>query len=228
VTAIRVVSFNVKHALTARGRVDTGALARVCASLEADVLALQEVDRRRLRSRFADQAAQVANACGMAFAFGRARGFLFSGYGNALLVRGRIDDVEVVRLPRPRRGERRVALLATATVGDLRLSVAATHLDVRRARSGPQLDVVLAAIARRRRPWLVLGDLNRSPPDVEPALTVAGLTLADASVPTFPAAAPRARIDHVSAAGVAIGAVEVRALPVSDHRAVVVELTAGG
>jgi endonuclease/exonuclease/phosphatase family metal-dependent hydrolase len=123
-----------------------------------------------------------------------------------------------------RPAEHRVAVVARAEVGRAGLSVAVTHLSVRRAESGPQLDATLAALRQRPGPWVVAGDLNRGPPDVAPAVGAAGLALADPGVPTFPAGEPRARIDHVAVAGARIGAVEVRALPVSDHRALVVEV----
>ncbi|HEY6795330.1 MAG TPA: endonuclease/exonuclease/phosphatase family protein [Kineosporiaceae bacterium] len=45
--------------------VDTGTMARSLARLDADVLALQEVDRCQPRSGHADQAAAIAEACGL-------------------------------------------------------------------------------------------------------------------------------------------------------------------
>jgi endonuclease/exonuclease/phosphatase family metal-dependent hydrolase len=191
------------------------------------VLALQEVDRRRARTRFADQAARVARACGMTHAFGAALRHGWGGYGNALFVRGHLADVAVVDLPRVRPAEPRVAVVARAEVAGVGLSVAVTHLSVRRPESAPQLDATVAAVRRFPGPWLVAGDLNRGPADVEPAFATAGFALADPTLPTFPTVEPRARIDHVAVAGARVGAVDVRALPVSDHRALLVEVVVG-
>ena len=47
---MRIVTFNVQHGRTPLGPVDTAALARYCAELEPDVLALQEVDAGVRRS----------------------------------------------------------------------------------------------------------------------------------------------------------------------------------
>src|SRR5689334_6681269 len=125
---VRVATFNVKHGRQRMGSVDLDLLTRTCAALEADVLALQEVDVRRYRTRFADQPGKIAAGTGMVSAFGAASKTLFGGYGNALLVRGSIDEQTLVHVPQRSR-EPRVCLFARARVGDGRpFSVAVTHL----------------------------------------------------------------------------------------------------
>ena len=222
---VRIVTFNVQHGRTPGGRVDTAALARYCAGLGADVLALQEVDVRVARSRWADQAAAAARASGMAHTFAAARRLgLLGRYGNALLVRGSLEDGEVVGLPQVGRREPRVAVLATAVVGAVRVSVAATHVSTHPEENRAQLQALVAVLAARPAPRALLGDLNLAAADVLPLVEAGGLTLADPSRPTFPSGAPRARIDHVATAGLQVGAVEVLpAAPVSDHRALAVE-----
>ncbi len=224
---MRIVTFNVQHGRTARGRVDTGLLARYCATLGAELLGLQEVDARVPRSRLADQAALVALATGMAHAFGPARRLGLAGrYGNALLVDGTLADVEVVALPRAG-GEPRAALLATALIGRSPLSVATTHLSIRPDEAPSQLETVVAALVARPPPRVLLGDLNLRAGDVAPLVEAGGLVLADPAVPTFPADAPRIRIDHVAVDGLAVSSAEVLSRPpVSDHRALAVDVEA--
>jgi len=110
---VRIVTFNVKHGSVGNGRSDNRLLATTCAGLEADILALQEVDRRATRSRLADQVGRVARATGMSAAFGEAarRGPL-RRYGNVLLARGALSEVETLGLPQPESREFRVAVLA--------------------------------------------------------------------------------------------------------------------
>jgi endonuclease/exonuclease/phosphatase family metal-dependent hydrolase len=224
-TRLRVASFNIQHGRLPSGRVDTGVTARACASIGADVLALQEVDRWRFRSGLANQARAIARASGMERVFAPAlRTWWFGAYGDALLVRGRLAGVEAMALPHMRGQEPRRAIVAEAEVRGARLSVAATHLAVSRKESEPQLRVVLAVLTRRPPPWLLLGDLNLPADRVGPPIEAAGLMLVDPSAPTFPARAPRARIDHGAVAGLEVGAIETLELPVSDHRALVVEL----
>lgn len=221
---LTVATFNVQHGRTPAG-VDARLLGSTCAGLGADVLGLQEVDRGRLRSGRHDLAVVVAGYCAMEQAFASARRWWFDGdYGNALLVRGEILEVETVRLPRLRRGrEPRAALLATAVVDGERASVAVTHLSTRKDESERQLAEVLAALEARPVPRLLLGDLNRRPDELA-LLGRAGYVVADGP-PTYPAGAPRLRIDHVAAMGFEIGEVGVVPAPCSDHRPLVVRLS---
>jgi endonuclease/exonuclease/phosphatase family metal-dependent hydrolase len=228
---MRIVSFNIQHARTPDGVVDTAAMARWCAGLGAHVLGLQEVDDRLRRSDRVDQAAAVAEATGLEVVFGPARRVGRRGwYGNALLAAGPIGDVEVVALPRRSwRREPRSAIVAGVTVGGRRLSVAATHLSTAADEAAAQLAAVLGALMVRPAPRVLLGDLNLHPQQVGPALAATGLALADSVAFTFPALAPRARIDHVAVGGLAVTGVSVMdAAPVSDHRALVVDAAATG
>jgi endonuclease/exonuclease/phosphatase family metal-dependent hydrolase len=232
---VRIVTFNVKHGLVGDGRSDNRLLADTCAGLDADILALQEVDRRATRSRFADQVRMVARATGMSAAFGEAarRGPL-RRYGNVLLARGALSDVETVALSRPEEGEFRVAVLANLTPepgvrglppnGDATLSVAATHLSFRRGEGAAQLGALVEALDRRPLPRVLLGDLNLAPEMVEPVLAAAGYQVASTG-PTFPARAPRSCIDYVAVAGLEVVSAEALETSLSDHRAVVAEVT---
>ena len=62
---MRLASFNVLHGRSlADGQVDTERLVAACVSLDADVLALQEIDRNQARSGGVDQTAAVAEGMG--------------------------------------------------------------------------------------------------------------------------------------------------------------------
>lgn len=223
---MRIVTFNTHHGLTAQGRVDTPALARYCADLHADVLALQEIDVRATRSGGVDQAAVVAEATGMRAYFGPARRMGLRGrYGNALLVRGVIDQAETVPLPALRHHERRSFILADVIVDDRILTVAATHLSVHPEEAALQLEAVLVALRKCHVPRVVVGDLNLRPDQVAPAIEHRAYALASATAPTFPAAEPHLRIDHFLSEGLDVISVDVLdAGPVSDHRPLVVDV----
>ena len=220
---MRVATFNVQHGRRPDGVVDVPLLARTCAALDVDVLGLQEVDRFARRSHFRDTPFVVATACGMAYTFAPVARLGPTGrFGNALLVRGTIGDVAVLRLPRRAGSEPRGALVVEA-VG---LSVAVTHLSRDRDESAAQLDAVLDALLARPAPHVLLADLNRRDHEVgrlaERGLTVAG------GPPTYPSHDPRLRIDHVAVGGgLRVDAVEAPLVPVSDHRPLVVVLAAG-
>ena len=221
---MRVATFNVKHGDDGCGRIDLRRMGEACAGLSADVLAIQEVDRFASRTGFRDEMRLIARATGMEAVFGEAARRRWRSYGNVLLVRGSISDVEVIRLPRPSGGEQRVAILARADVNGLGLSVAATHLSFRRGEGLPQLEVILEALAQRDGPRVLLGDLNLGPEVVEPAVVAAGYQLAPTGL-TFPAAKPRTRIDFVAVSGLEVLASSTPRPGVSDHLPVIAEVT---
>jgi endonuclease/exonuclease/phosphatase family metal-dependent hydrolase len=105
VGTVRVLTLNLQHGLPAdrERRADAAALADAVAGLDADVVALQEVDRGQARSARVDQTRVVAEALGMPWAhfapefLGSERGLRrrprpgagedVPGYGVALLSR---------------------------------------------------------------------------------------------------------------------------------------------
>ena len=220
---MRVATFNIRHGEAAWGRVDVGLLTRTCAELGVDVLGLQEVDRWMRRSRLVHLSARVARRTGMAHAFGPAlRAGWVGGYGNSVLVRGSLSDVDNLPLPYLG-GEPRAALLATAHVGTVAVSVANTHLSFEREERDRQLAAVVDALAARPLPRLLLGDLNGPPEDVAPLVESAGLHLLVAG-PTFPASGPARQIDHIATTALSVLRWSVPETPVSDHRPLVAEL----
>jgi endonuclease/exonuclease/phosphatase family metal-dependent hydrolase len=230
--AIRVATFNIRHGATVDDLVRPVALARACAELDPDVLGLQEVERGNRRSWYVDQGRFVAAYLRARYAAGPAvRRSRWRTYGNGLVARGRIRDVAVVDLPRGPEREPRSAVLAVVTVGEVRISVAVTHLQHRPARlrhlpsdGARQLSAVLDALRARPSPRLLLGDLNLQPPAAQPILESAGFTVAEHG-PTYPADVPRIRLDYVAVDGLRVGDVRVAGhASVSDHRAVVADL----
>ncbi|MGI8710253.1 MAG: endonuclease/exonuclease/phosphatase family protein [Acidimicrobiales bacterium] len=233
---MRVVSFNIHHGTVARsGPVDPGRLGEVCAAFDADVLALEEVDVGTWRSRGADLATAVAEACAMDHVFGPARRFMGGWYGNALLVRGQISAWTVVPLPKVSvkrcRQEARTAVVAEVRPDALdaaTVRVAATHLAVAQEVNGVQLDHLLGVVCdggMPTMPTVVLGDLNRFPSTVGPAARRAGLAHVPHG-PTSPADPPRLVIDHVLVSpDFEVTATEVRSTPMSDHAALLVDLS---
>lgn len=221
----------------AAGRVDVGVLVRTCAALGADVLGLQEVDVGTHRVGGSDLAGEAAATTGMAVAFGPTRPLGPGRYGNALLARGELQDVELLSLPPSEpplpfkaskpfrtRNEARGAILASVVLArGWRLSVAVCHLGLAPGEAGTQLGAVLASLVERPAPLVLLGDLNLPPGPVHALVEAAGLTLVGGP-PTFPGHQPSQRIDHIAVADLVPTGVVAPAVPVSDHRPLVVEV----
>ena len=217
---MRLVTWNVRHARPRRGFASNRSLTAAIASFDADVLAVQEVDRRVIRSWFADQPSLVAaasNAASWSYADAR-RVAIIGTDGIALCVRS-AAVFRTVRLPH-RWGQRRVAVIGECD----QLTIVTTHLQNEANEARHQLGWLLEELDSLARPCVLLGDLNLRPDDVEEPLRAAGFVLANGA-PTEPAWAPNQRIDHVAVAGATFDSVVVGDAPVSDHRPVIAEVT---
>jgi len=222
---VRVVTWNIQ---TGRPNPDgppaIGSVISALQGVDADVCALQELDRHRRRSGGIDQPAAVAEGLGGQLAFvptvrqGRGE------YGIGMVVRGEIGATTVVPLSGTR--EPRALLLAQVGVGGRLWTIGCTHLSRNRACATRQLLRVFDAMAARPGPRVLLGDLNLIPREVLPWSTAEGYRLVDGP-PTHSARQRRLtrRIDHILLAGAAVTAATVHRFATSDHSAVSADLT---
>lgn len=217
---MRVVTWNVRHGRPRRGFTSNHKLAAAIASFDADVVAVQEVDRTVIRSWFVDQpalAARAAAATSSQYAAARRVGITGTD-GVALCLR---TTATFRTLPLPHRwGQGRVALIADAPCG----TIVTTHLQNQADDARRQLGWLLDELTPVTRPCVLLGDLNLRPDDVSELFAAAGFELAGGG-PTEPANDPHQRIDHVAVAGFTIDATVVGDAPVSDHRPLIVEIS---
>lgn len=201
-------------------RDDAAAVRDVLRSGGADVVALQEPPRGPSgRSRLT----RLAQSAGFSVAVGGA-----GARTTALLVRSglAVTGAQALRLrwhpPRTRRG------VSMAHVAGVR--VLSVHLSLDEAERAEHLHRILLAVRSAPGGCVVAGDLNEDPGG--PTWRRLGLAVHEVSTgtgPTFPARAPRRRIDAVLATtGItATGArrlADERARVASDHLPVVVDL----
>jgi len=220
---MRVVSSNLQHGVPDPvGRPDLPLAAAPLRALAGDVYAFQELDRGRWRTRWAHQGAQLADALGGELVWARAKHWLWAAQANALVVCGEVVAREVLLLPG--RGERRVAALAQIVVGGRRWSLACTHLSLHPASAVDQVRMILAVLAERPAPRVVLGDLNLRPEKVRPIAMAAGYELVQGPDTINARTGLSRRLDHVLVQGATIIDSGVTKLPVSDHLAVWADL----
>lgn len=230
--SMKVASFNILHGSVAKKRGSAlmrraaiPALTRDVASLEADLVALQEVDKHVLRTAFANIPKRVSRACGFESRFVRARRWHgFGQYGIALLSKASLLHVRSEQLPRNgRSSEKRVVVAATVDVDGKAWMVGNTHLSYLREESGEQLRAALQLFEGFAGPCVLLGDFNMRPHEITPLAKAAGWDVVD-SPPTYPSWDPTIRIDFALVRGCSAIGVDVRTMHVSDHCALVVRL----
>ena len=237
---LRVATWNIAGARReGTGEVDLDGVVTGVQALGADLLAVQEVDRELARSGRADQPAVIAEALGAGWFWSYAPALVGDdfrpldgsdpggpAYGNLLVSRLPLAAVEHLRFPPAGGGEQRTALLGTIQVGSRSLTVAGTHLSNKQGHSVCQLRELQAAAAARAAPRLLLGDLNM--PSTVLLLASRRGWPETGRGRTFPNSSPTQQLDHVlrndPAGVVRPRGARVTAAPVSDHRALVVEL----
>lgn len=230
--ALRVLTYNIHHGEGTDGNIDLTRTAEVIRRANADLVALQEVDRTTLRTGDVDQLAELEHLTGMHGVFGKAMDFQGGEYGVAILSRLPIDAVDNVALPGAPEREPRTALsVQVATASGLRVRFTSTHLDQGResvSRSA-QVRFLAETVSRGNGPSLLAGDFN-STAETELMATVrtAWTDLFTAPLPVGPDGMPRRRVDYVfgrpGSAWHTLDSTVIDDRLASDHRPVLVAL----
>lgn len=239
---LRVMTYNLHSAYDTAGRFDIEAIARVIEDSEAVVVGLQEVPRGRLISGVTDELTLLQRRLG--FEHVAFFGTTDPTWGNAILSRFPILEVETQYLPQVGTPLRRGYLGAVVRVEGRDLLVISTHLqhinDPAVHDRDPEADLYpvhreqIATILDRwggRQPAVLLGDFNARPGwrQIE-ELLAAGWVDAWAEAGTgegltSPSNDPRFRIDYVfhtpDMTAVDVGVIRSEA---SDHFPVVADL----
>jgi endonuclease/exonuclease/phosphatase family metal-dependent hydrolase len=239
--AVRVLSYNIHAGKDAQQQPNIERVAAIIDSLDADIVMLQEVDRRTARAGGADHLAELEKLTGMHAAFGKSLDYQGGDYGIAVLSRWPIDSSATISLkvepPQDRAGgshEPRVGLHAIVRAPFGRLNVLNTHIDAGGPATYRRQEVIgLLAHIRNSVPAgeaLVFGgDLNARPTTdeiaaVSLALTDAFATCGSGAAETFPANAPDRRIDYVFYNRARCIQARVPVTEASDHRPLFVTL----
>lgn len=184
----RLMTWNVRSL-----RDDRQAVVRVLRACAPDVLFVQEAPRfLRAQSKLA----ALARESGMVVAAG---GKPAAGVALLTTLRVDVDAAASVLLPRTRGLHQRGLAVARLTVAGGSFTAASLHLGLDADERRRHADEILRFLTGRDQPWVVAGDFNEKADAPAWRVLAAGHEDigADRDWPTFPASAPRRRIDTV-------------------------------
>jgi endonuclease/exonuclease/phosphatase family metal-dependent hydrolase len=161
-TGLRVVTWNIRATLSS----DIDTIGDVLEGLDADVIALQEVDREAERSGLIDQAATLADRFAMDHAYAAARTEGSGDFGVALLSRLPFVDAKRLELPGSNAFEPRVAIDSHVCVDGRPLRTLTTHADIAPWAGAENTRFIADQVKDSAGQGVVVaGDLNAGPTD---------------------------------------------------------------
>lgn len=231
--SLRVASYNVRKAVGLDRRRDPDRVTGVIAGLEADVVAVQEADRRLGDRPAALDRDRITAETGLDAAPAAVNEVSLGWHGNAVLLAGDIEIRAITRIGLPGL-EPRGAVALDLDRGGRRFRVVATHLGLARRHRRQQLARITAALAEEAEalPTVILGDMNEwsasrglEPLDADFAVHAPGRS--------FHAARPVAALDRIATSrGISLTDAGVAETPesrvASDHLPVWADITVSG
>lgn len=194
-TALRVASWNIHKAVGTDRRRDADRVLAGIAALQADIVALQEADRRLGDRPSALPRDRIAALTGLEpLSIGR-NAVSLGWHGNAILARPGIHVCGLERLDLPGHEPRGAVIVDLDTPAPLR--VVAIHLGLLRAARRQQLDAIKAALQRHPvRPTIILGDFNEHSRRVGLGRIATPFVILP-TLPTFPSRRPFLPLDRI-------------------------------
>ena len=210
---IRVVTYNIHSCVDQNRQVNCGKFTGIIKALQADIVALQEVNARNIDGESRNQAAILAHQLQMNYIFFPAENTGLRAFGLAILSRFSLTESHGGRLPqlyarlKPRK---RAAVRTTLQTPAGPLHIFNVHLSLFKLERRRQLKTLLGrdwlAAVPAEEPVIFCGDMNAGP--LSKTYRTLSRHLADvqkeikgpggaAFQPTFHSRSPLFRIDHI-------------------------------
>lgn len=195
---VRVASYNIHKGIGNDGTYDPARTIAVIAEIDADIIALQEADRRLGDRKGRLNLAMLERETGLTLVPLAARPMSHGWHGNALLCRrGTVIRAERLHLPH---AEPRGAVLAEFDIGGRPLRVVAAHLGLLSRTRRLQMERLRSHLEMREpMPTLLCGDFNEWRPGRanSPLERLSPLFQTAAAVPSYPSRRPVFPLDRI-------------------------------
>jgi endonuclease/exonuclease/phosphatase family metal-dependent hydrolase len=223
---LRVMTYNIRSGTDMLGRPRMNEQAMVIRGAACDMVLLQEVNSR-------EQADRMGSLVKLPYvAFGAARTTSTGEFGNAMLCRWPLEDVENHTVPAGwAQSQARAVLAATMIADGRRIHAIVAHFGLLPGEPELSARVVLSLAAARDGALVFGGDLNRPLAGAACHRWLRGVLVdsgehSQVAEPTFPALRPLLRLDYVYVRELPVHAARVVPSSASDHRPMVAELSA--
>ena len=220
----KIMSYNV-HICRGNDEVyDYDRVANIIKNVDADIIALQELDSATVRSSQKVTGQELANRLNMHFTFGASINYSGGKYGIGIL--SKETPINVSQHSMPGKAEARTMLIAEFK----EYYFAATHLSLTEQERVESMNKILNLTSPlKSKPIILAGDFNATPDAESIKLISSNFTfLSDTTQQTFPAEFPDRTIDYIMGSNShKYTIIKQEVIPektASDHRPIFIEL----
>lgn len=187
-----IASYNIRNGVGIDNKKDLNRTASIINALNAEIIAVQEIDSVTARSKNVDVLKHLASLTDMKHTFARAIKFDGGAYGVGVL--SKVEPLKTVRIPLPGKEERRVLLICEFED----YVVFATHFSLTELDALNSVKIIIEEAKRYKKPVILAGDLNIKPDSkVYAFLKESFSPLTDDKIATYPSDNPRVCIDYI-------------------------------
>lgn len=192
--SLRVMSYNIRNARGLDDKTDYSRIAEVVKKELPDVVAIQELDKKTKRSNNRDVLREIAKDVDMTPSFGAAIDFQGGQYGIGILSKDKPIKVESYPLPG---SEEKRCLLA---VEFDRFVLFCSHWSLTPKDRLASVAIITNKMKEQKKPVFLCGDFNAQSDEESILELQENWTILSGNNNTFPANAPKIRIDYICAA----------------------------
>jgi len=156
---ILLLSFNIRHGVDHNGKENLNSIIEEIKNSRAHIIALQEVDYRMPRSKFKNQAREIAAALGFHYVYGETINVLGIKYGNAIISVYPIIEHQNIRLYSSSL-EKRAILKAKIDIDGEIYHVLNTHLGLKTDERYRQMEEINSIVEALKGNVILMGDFN--------------------------------------------------------------------
>lgn len=192
--SVKILSYNVRNCRGMDEVTDYERVARIISRIDADFVALQELDSVTERSKRTDVLGELARRTGMVATYRASINYQGGKYGIGFLTKRKPLKIEAIALP----GTEEQRSLLLVEMDDM--VVCCTHFSLTQADREKSIGLINQVVAKYQKPVFLAGDLNAEirSPEMK-SLVVKWEILNSIDAPTIPAEKPDRCIDYIAA-----------------------------